>query len=128
MTANFHDLVDLLVAAVVPCPRVPLAVLVGHDGAERVVDRLGREVLRGNQDQAVPLTHLQRSFTSSGCGATRAKKDGIFKNGCTVKARERLAVSGLNPASRVYPIRRAVRVGCVCGRDGENGSAIEVSQ
>lgn len=52
------DLVDLLIPAVVPGSRVPLAVLVGHDRSERVVHGLGGEVLRGDQDQAIPLTNL----------------------------------------------------------------------
>lgn len=61
MRNNFKShthLVDLLVPAVVPRPRVPLAVLVGHDRSQGVVHRLGREVLRGDEDQAVPLTDL----------------------------------------------------------------------
>lgn len=52
-------LVDLLVAAVVPRSGVPLAVLVGHHGAERVVDGLGGEVLGRDQHQAVPLADLR---------------------------------------------------------------------
>lgn len=55
------NLVDLLVAAVVPRPRVALAVLVGHDRAKGVVDRLRREVLRRDEHQAVPLTNLRCS-------------------------------------------------------------------
>lgn len=54
----FSYLIDLFVATVVPCSRVPLAVLVGHDRAKRVVHGLGRKVLRRDQHQAVSLTDL----------------------------------------------------------------------
>ena len=53
-----RHLVDLLVAAVVSRAGVAFAVLVGHHGAQRVVDRLGGEVLGRDQDKAVPLTNL----------------------------------------------------------------------
>lgn len=46
-------LVDELVAAVVARARVPLAVLVGHDAADGVHHTGAREVLAGDQLQAL---------------------------------------------------------------------------
>ena len=57
-------LIDLFVAAVVPRARVSLAVLVGHDRAQRVVHGLRGEVLRRDQNQAVSLTNLRRCHAS----------------------------------------------------------------
>lgn len=48
-------LVDVLVAAVVPRPRVALAVLVGHGRAQRVEDGPRRHILRRNQDDGLAL-------------------------------------------------------------------------
>ena len=51
-------LIDVLVAAVVPRPGVALTVFVRHDRAQRVEDRLAREVLARDEHQRVPLAAL----------------------------------------------------------------------
>ena len=46
-------LIDELISAVVPCPRVALRVLVGHDRPDGLHDRRRNEILRWNELQAL---------------------------------------------------------------------------
>lgn len=60
----FHA-VDVLVAAVVARPRLPLAVLVGHAAAQRLHHRRRREVLRGDELDALPAQQPPARMTVS---------------------------------------------------------------
>jgi hypothetical protein len=56
LLAQQLDLVNVLVAAVVSCTRVPLRVLVRHGRAEGIEDGARRDILRGDEEDRLALT------------------------------------------------------------------------
>lgn len=55
LLAEKLDLVNVLVATIVPGARETLGVLVGHGRAESIEDGAGGDVLGGDQDDGLPL-------------------------------------------------------------------------
>ena len=56
LLAKKLDLINVLVATIVPSAGVALRVLVGHGGAKGIENGTGRDIFRGDEDDGLALT------------------------------------------------------------------------
>ena len=82
--ARLSDHVDELAAAVVALAGIALGVLVGEDGPDRLQDRLGDEVLRGDhlELRALPLRLVADRAAIPGSVRARFSMSECLVSGC----------------------------------------------